>query len=160
MQWVKDLALSLQWLGSLLLWHGFNPWLRNFYVLQEEQEWFLAQSTQEILVIIIFHHLNVYIRDSNKISSTCLLLTPCGLAFKILCTHHTHTYIYFVILGPHLRHREVPRLGVESELKLLAYAIATPDLSQVCDPYRSSWQCQILNPLSEARDQTCNPHEY
>ena len=70
-QWVKDLALSLQWLGSLL-WHGFNPWLRNFYVLQEEQEWFLAQSTQEILVIIIFHHLNVYIRDSNKISSTCL----------------------------------------------------------------------------------------
>ena len=23
--------------------------------------------------------------------------------------------------------------------------------------YHSSWQCQILNPLSEARDQTCNP---
>ena len=24
-QWVKDLALSLQWLGSLL-WCGFDPW--------------------------------------------------------------------------------------------------------------------------------------
>ena len=24
-QWVKDPALSLQWLRSLL-WHGFNPW--------------------------------------------------------------------------------------------------------------------------------------
>ena len=26
---VKDLALSLQWLG-LLLWHRFYPWSRNF----------------------------------------------------------------------------------------------------------------------------------
>ena len=29
---VKDLELSLLWLGSLL-WHGFNPWPRNFYML-------------------------------------------------------------------------------------------------------------------------------
>ena len=31
-----------------------------------------------------------------------------------------------------------------------------PDLSHVFDPHQSSWQCQILNPLSEARDQTRN----
>ena len=30
-QWVKGLALSLQWLG-LLLWHGFHPWPRNFHI--------------------------------------------------------------------------------------------------------------------------------
>ena len=30
--WVKDLALSLQWLG-LLLGHGFESWARNFYML-------------------------------------------------------------------------------------------------------------------------------
>ena len=30
-QWVKDPALSLQWLG-LLLWHGFNPWPRKFHM--------------------------------------------------------------------------------------------------------------------------------
>ena len=30
-QWVKDPALSLQWL-RLLLWHGFDPWPRNFHV--------------------------------------------------------------------------------------------------------------------------------
>ena len=49
---------------------------------------------------------------------------------------------------------EVPRLGVELELQLLAYtrATATPDLSHICDLHHSS--CQILNPLSEARDQT------
>ena len=53
---------------------------------------------------------------------------------------------------------EVPRLEVELELQLLAYttATATQDLSHVCDLHRSSWQHQILNPLSEARDQTRN----
>ena len=52
---------------------------------------------------------------------------------------------------------EVPRLGVESELQLLAYATATAtwDPSHVCDLHHSSRQCQILNPLSKARDQTC-----
>ena len=53
---------------------------------------------------------------------------------------------------------EVPRLGVESELQLLAYATATaiamPYPSRVCDLHRSSWQCWILNPLNEVRDQT------
>ena len=54
---------------------------------------------------------------------------------------------------------EVPRLGAESELQLLAYttaatAIAWPHLSCICDLHCSSWQLQILNPLSEARDQT------
>ena len=51
---------------------------------------------------------------------------------------------------------EVPRLGVELELQLPAYttAIATPDPSGVYDLHHSSWQRQILNPLSEAWDGT------
>ena len=51
---------------------------------------------------------------------------------------------------------EVPRLGVELELQLLTYttATATSDLSPICDLTHRSWQRQILNPLSEARDQT------
>ena len=50
---------------------------------------------------------------------------------------------------------EVPRLEIESELQLLAYgtATATWDPSHVCSLHQ---QCWILNPLSEARDQTCN----
>ena len=52
---------------------------------------------------------------------------------------------------------EVPRLGVELELLLPAYARATtPDPSCVFDLHHSSWQRQIVNPLSEARDRTCN----
>ena len=51
---------------------------------------------------------------------------------------------------------EILRLGVESELHLLACITATamPDLSRICDLHRSSWQCQILNPLSKARNRT------
>ena len=41
----------------------------------------------------------------------------------------------FVFLRPYLQHMEVPRLGVESELQLLAHtaATATRDLSRVCN---------------------------
>ena len=52
---------------------------------------------------------------------------------------------------------EVLRLGVESELQLPAYVTATaPDPHRICDLRHSSWQHQILNPLSEARDRTRN----
>ena len=42
---------------------------------------------------------------------------------------------------------EIPRLGIKSELWLLAYgtATATPDLRRVCSLHHSSRQCQILN---------------
>ena len=55
-----------------------------------------------------------------------------------------------------LWHMEVPRLGVQCELQLLAYTTATavPDRRCICDLHCSP-QHQILNPLSEARDRTC-----
>ena len=61
----------------------------------------------------------------------------------------------FVFLGLHLQHMKVPGLGVELELWLPAYTIATkPDLSRICNLHHNSQQCPLLNPLSEARDQT------
>ena len=52
---------------------------------------------------------------------------------------------------------EVSRLGVKSELQLLAYTAATamPDPSCICKLHCSLRQRWILNPLSEARDLTC-----
>ena len=52
---------------------------------------------------------------------------------------------------------EVNWLAVELELWPPAYTTATamPDPSCVCNLHHSSWQRQILNPLSEARDQIC-----
>ena len=35
------------------------------------------------------------------------------------------SHLVFIFLGPHLQHMEVPRLGVKSELLLLAYATGT-----------------------------------
>ena len=63
-----------------------------------------------------------------------------------------------VFLGPHSQHMEVSRLGVKSELQLSAYTTATamPDPSCVFDLHHSSRQHRILDPLSEARDRTCN----
>ena len=57
--------------------------------------------------------------------------------------------IYFLWL--HMQHMEVPRLGVELELQLLAYATATAtgDPSHACDLHHSSQQHQILNALIE-----------
>ena len=48
---------------------------------------------------------------------------------------------------------EIPRLGVELELQLPDYTIATAtqDSSLICDLQHSSGQHQILNPLSKAR---------
>ena len=49
-------------------------------------------------------------------------------------------FIYFVFLGPHLQHMEVPRLGVKSELQLQAYttATATWNPSHIYDLHHSS----------------------
>ena len=75
--------------------------------------------------------------------------------------HITDRDIVFYFLffyGPHLWHLEDPRRGVQAELQLPAYATATatatPDPSHICNLHCSLQRCQILNPLSEARDQT------
>ena len=47
-------------------------------------------------------------------------------------------------------------LEVKLELQLLATATATTDPSHIYDLHHSSRQRQILNPLSEDRDQTHN----
>ena len=67
---------------------------------------------------------------------------------------YVYVFIHlFVFLGPHPQHREVSRLGVESELQLLicTTATATLDLSRVCDLHQSSQHASPY-PLSKARD--------
>ena len=61
----------------------------------------------------------------------------------------------FGFLGPYLQYMEILRLGVKSDLELPAYTTTMPHLSHICHLFHRSWQCQILNPLSEVRDETC-----
>ena len=65
--------------------------------------------------------------------------------------------LFFCLLELQVWHMEVPRLGMELEPQLLAYATATAtwDLSHVCELYHSSQQCWITDPRSETRDGTC-----
>ena len=97
---------------------------------------------------------------------TCECVQPISTNSRAcsLCIHHdTLIWFYFLFssflpsLWPHPRHMEVSRLGAGLELQLKAYATATamPDPSLICNFHHSSQKCQILNPLSEARDRTC-----
>ena len=67
-------------------------------------------------------------------------------------------FSFCLFLGPLLWYMEVPRLGVELELQLPAYATATAmwDPSRICDLHHRSRQHRILNPLRKARDRTRN----
>ena len=67
----------------------------------------------------------------------------------------TFSFSFFFFLGPHPRHMEVLRPGVEMELQPPAYAAATATGFKLhLRLHHSSWQRLILNPLSKARDQT------
>ena len=92
---------------------------------------------------------------SKARDQTCVLMDSSRIHFH-WATRGTPYFLIFIFLGPRLCHMEVPRLGVELELQLLAYAtaIAMRDPSHVYDLYCSSQQCRILNPLNGARDWT------
>ena len=62
--------------------------------------------------------------------------------------------LFCFFLEPHLQHMEVPKLEVKSELQAYTTATATLGPSHICDLRHNLWQRQILNPLSQAGDQT------
>ena len=103
---------------------------------------------QTFLCIHFFTFVFLYLRISF------LEVEFLGQFLRILLTCQKCLTLSF--LGLHLQHMEVPRLGVELELQLLAYptVTATWDPSRVCDLYHGSQQCWIPRPLSEARGRT------
>ena len=65
-------------------------------------------------------------------------------------------FLNILFLGLHRRHMEVPRVAglIRATAAGPCHSHKTQDLSSICDLYHSSPQRQILNPLSETRDQT------
>ena len=84
----------------------------------------------------------------------------CHFAVQWKLKEHCKSTIYVYKIYIYIYFRAAPeayrgsRLGVKSEMELLAYATATAmqDLSHVTELHHSLWQCRILNPLSEAGD--------
>ena len=103
---------------------------------------------------------------NSKCSLSSIRCPSIILCIRIACRLGWFSFSFYFILFIYFllfratpgRHMEVPRLGVYSELQMLAYttATATSDPSHICDLHHSSWQCWILNPLSKAKDRTWN----
>ena len=80
---------------------------------------------------------------------------------QLLISNMICIFFFFAFLGPHLWHKEVPRLEVKLKLHLPAYSTATvlwntgSKSSGVCNLHHNLQQCLILNPLNKARGQTC-----
>ena len=73
----------------------------------------------------------------------------------MLCPFSFFFFFFFLRLSPSIAwHMDVPRVILELQLPAYPTTITTLDPSSICDPYHCSWQCQILNTLSRARDQT------
>ena len=65
------------------------------------------------------------------------------------------SFFFLCLLGLYLQHMEVSRLGVESEMQMLAYTTATATSDPRCIYlHHSSQQCKVLNPLNKARNWT------
>ena len=108
-----------------------------------------TQSSFTVIPLLFFYPL--------KTHSYAPALT-CTKSYSLLYAQHYETGIQsgqidfsfpFCFLELHLWNMAVPRLGVELELQLPAYAMATamPDPSHICKLHHSSGQHQILNPL-------------
>ena len=120
-----------------------------------------ATVMQDTSRVCDLHHISLQRQILNPLTKArdqnCVLIDISRVAYHWATMGiPINNFIFSCFLGLQLWHTEVPRLGVESELQLLAYATATPveDLSHICDLHHSSQQCRILNPLSKARDWT------
>ena len=89
------------------------------------------------------------------------------ISFSLFLSHsqplgqfiNLYIYVFIYCLGLNPQHMEVPGLGVELGLQPQAYTIATAMLgpSHICTLCQGLCQHQILNPLSQTRDETRIP---
>ena len=81
-----------------------------------------------------------------------------ALCFWPLSPHYNRCFFFFFCLlkaAPVTYGSSQARGGIRAAAAGLHHSpTATRDPSHICKLYHSSWQCQIFNPLSEARDWT------
>ena len=113
-----------------------------------------------VIVIVLFLFLAFLLHLTSQCSNSVEGIGPGVKNTKIMQSRPCFFVVIVVwfsvlfCLGPHQRLKEVQRLGVKSEPQPMAQATAMPDPSHILDLPCSLQQCWILNPLSEARDQT------
>ena len=90
------------------------------------------------------------------------ILKVLSLHFALRVVLDIPVFFFLFFLQPHPRHMDIPRLGVELELQVPAYATATAmlDLSCMCDPCCRLQQYRIFNPPSKAQGSKPHPRGY
>ena len=66
-------------------------------------------------------------------------------------------FLFFVFLGPHLQHMEVPKLGVQSELQPLAYTTFHSNSGSELHPQPTPQLTATQDPQPTERGQELNP---
>ena len=82
--------------------------------------------------------------EASELLGTSLTLPPTPFFFLLFMAE------------PAVYGNSLARDPVGAALPVYTTATATQNPSRICNLHHSSWQCWILNPLSEARDQTHN----
>ena len=65
-QWIKDPALSLLWLRSLL-WHRLDPWPGNFHMLQAQPNKEKDEQKKKNNESLLYQILKYAIRQKNRL---------------------------------------------------------------------------------------------
>ena len=90
---------------------------------------------------------------SQIVKQLCLKWKHTISSLAVLRSIFTHFFFFFFGLF-----RATPgsygSFQARSQIRAYITATAMQDLSRICNLHHSSQQCQILNPLSEARDRT------
>ena len=135
----------------------FDWWTRCWYLLILKA---LTEKICRILIvkIVVLFMIQIHYKIEDIIASAwnsvkSELQDNLGENWALCYSYEgVFVFVFLVFLGPRSCRMEVPRLGVEP---VYTTATAMRDPSCVCNLHYNSRQCQILNPLNEARDQTC-----
>ena len=121
---------------------SLTPSLRSSFKKKKRKEW-LVNVGKGVVMLIREIPIKIISNYQNGKDIKVYFTLPLTIESLYFCFFKGHTC-------------SIWKLGVKLELQLPAYttAIAMRDPSHICDLHHSSRQCQILNPLSEARDQT------
>ena len=159
----KCKIISMCWVFCFVLFFVFcfcflgpHPWhmeVPGLGIKSELQRPVYATATSDLSRVCDLHHSSWQCWILNPLNKardqTRSLMVSSRIRFHC-ATAGTPFFVFF--LGSHPWHMEVPRLKLELQLLDYTTATATPDLSRGCKLHYSLRQCQILNPLIEARD--------
>ena len=134
--------------GLLMYMHLYPPQMKTSYSVRSS---FSSLSSAHVKIHFFLPPSSEGFGQESILSFHRTNLSLLFLFFSFL------SFFFFCFLGSPMQHMEVSRLGVESELKLLATATATATRnlsSSVTYIHHNSRQHRIPSPLNEARDRT------